>query len=139
MNTDDQKSLMTTIVSRRNTEPPRKGLTREEVWEGPDRGLIQCWEAGRARALAIPELAQQCLLGQLPVLNWKGGVCRALKKREKFGSLKYLAQWQGLRGEDLCIDISKARSITCTQTGMVVTFTPDQSKYINQNTESETD
>lgn len=130
---------MTTTVYRRNTEPPRTGLTRKEVWEGSDQGLINCWEVGRVRAVATPELAQRCLSGQLPTLGWKGGVSRALKKREKFGSLKYLAQWQGLRGEDLNIDRSKEVTVTCTETGMIVTFTLDQSKYINQNMDSDTD
>lgn len=130
---------MTMTVSRRSTEPPRPGLTREDIWEGPDQGLIKCWEVGRARAAENPDLARQCQVGQLPVLGWKGGVARALKKREKFGSLKYLAQWQGLRGEDLSIDRSKELTITCSKTGMVVTFTPDQSKYINQNTDNDID
>jgi hypothetical protein len=34
------------------------------------------------------------------------GVSRSLKKLEKYGSLKYLAQWQGLRGEDLDVDLA---------------------------------
>ncbi|MCY1179842.1 hypothetical protein D9M73_202590 [compost metagenome] len=62
---------------------------------------------------------------------------RTLKKREKFGSLKYLAQWQGLRGEDLQIDTSAELTLSCSRTGMVVTFTPDQSKYYNPQVEIE--
>jgi hypothetical protein len=70
-------------------------------------------------------------------LGWKGGVSRSLKKLEKYGSLKYLAQWQGLRGEDLDVDLSEERTLTCSRTRMVVTFTPDQAKYFNQVTEGE--
>lgn len=106
------------------------------MWEDHDKGLIKCWEVGRQRATRFPELANQCLAGELPVLGWKGGVSRSLKKLEKYGSLKYLAQWQGLRGEDLNIDLSEERELTCSRTAMVVTFTPDRSKYFNQVAEA---
>ncbi|MNE97141.1 hypothetical protein D3C80_1954430 [compost metagenome] len=66
------------------------------------------------------------------MLGWKGGVSRQLVKLEKFGSLKYLAQWQGLRGEDLDVDLATERTLICTKTEMTVTFTPDQAKYISQ-------
>ncbi len=66
------------------------------------------------------------------MLGWKGGVDRTLKKQEKFGALNYLAQWQGLRGEDLSIDTSQEYTLTCSRTGMVVIFTPDRAKYLNQ-------
>ena len=121
-----------TYVKRTIDTPPRTGLTREDLWEGQDKGLIKCWEIGRDRATKFPELAQRCLAGELPVLGWKGGVNRSLKKNEKFGCLKYLAQWQGLRGEDLDIDLSRERTLTCTSTKMIVTFTPDRAKYVNQ-------
>ncbi|MNL83306.1 hypothetical protein D3C87_2109190 [compost metagenome] len=71
------------------------------------------------------------------MLGWKGGVSRNLKKLEKYGSLKYLAQWQGLRGEDLDVDLGEERALTCSRTNMVVTFTPDRSKYFNQVSEVE--
>lgn len=73
----------------------------------------------------------------MPVLGWKGGVSRSLKKLEKYGSLKYLAQWQGLRGEDLDVDLNQERALTYSRTGMVVTFTPDRAKYFNQIAEVE--
>lgn len=119
-------------VKRRIEEPLRKELSYEEAWEGPDNGLIKCWEVGRARAEKSPALSDQCRQGELPVLGWKGGVSRTLVKLEKFGALNYLAQWQGLRGEDLDIDTTQETTLTCTKTGMIVIFTPDQSKYINQ-------
>ena len=128
---------MTKTVYRTNMALTRIGLTQKETWGGPDLGLIKCWEVGRTRAEENPELAQRCRAGELPVLGWKGGVSRRLKKREKYGTLKYLAQWQGLRGDDLCIDLSKEHTIICSKTGMIVIFTPDQSKYINQITDSE--
>ena len=117
--------------------PLRTGLNRDELWEGHDQGLIKCWEVGRQRAARFPDLARQCLAGELPVLGWKGGVSLSLKKLEKYASLKYLAQWQGLRGEDLDVDLDEERVQTCARTGMVVTFTPDRAKYFNQVTEVE--
>ncbi|MGY4816256.1 hypothetical protein ACVNP3_09940 [Pseudomonas chlororaphis subsp. piscium] len=130
---------MTTLVYRKIVEPNRTGLTHQEIWEAADKGLIQCWEIGRERAKEHPQLALQCSEGQLPPLNWKGGVSRKLKKLEKFGSLKYLAQWQGLRGENLDIDLATEYTLTCSLTGMLVTFTPDQSKYLNQTAEIDDD
>jgi len=106
-------------------------ITWEEAWKGPDEGLIRCWEIGRERALTQPELARHCIDGALPVLGWKGGHDRALKKPMKYGSFKYLAQWQGLRGEDLFIDTRTELTLTCKHTGMLTTFTPDQEKYAN--------
>lgn len=123
---------MTQRLHRSIDSPLRSGLTRTELWEGPDKGLIKCWEIGRQRAARFPEIADQCLAGELPMLGWKGGVSRGLKKLEKYGSLKYLAQWQGLRGEDLNVDLDAERALTCTRTKMAVTFTPERAKYFNQ-------
>ena len=123
---------MSQHIQRSIDSPLRTGLNREQLWEDHDKGLIKCWEVGRQRAARFPELANQCLAGELPVLGWKGGVSRSLKKLEKYGSLKYLAQWQGLRGEDLNIVLNEERELTCSRTAMVVTFTPDRSKYFNQ-------
>jgi len=124
-------------IHRSIDTPLRSGLTRDELWEAHDNGLIKCWEVGRLRAARFPDLVQQCLAGELPVLGWKGGVSRSLKKLEKYGSLKYLAQWQGLRGEDLDVDLDNEQALTCSRTRMVVTFTPDRSKYFNQVAETE--
>lgn len=124
-------------VYRAASEPLRANLTWHEAWEGQDKGLIKCWEVGRELATKNPDLAEQCARGALPVLHWKGGSNRTLKKREKCGGLFYLAQWQGLRGEDLDIDPDQERTITCSQTGMIVTFTPDHSKYANQKADAD--
>ncbi|MCR8975660.1 hypothetical protein [Pseudomonas sp. S11P7] len=128
---------MSRHIQRSIDSPLRTGLTRGQLWEDSDQGLIKCWEVGRQRAARFPELAQRCVAGELPVLGWKGGVSRSLKKNEKYGSLKYLAQWQGLRGEDLDIDLSVERSLTCSRTKMKVTFTPERAKYFNQVAEVE--
>jgi hypothetical protein len=120
------------IVRRSISEPFRSALSHEELWSGFDKGLIQCWEIGRKRAEEKPELAALCKNGELPVLGWKGGVSRQLLKLDKFGSLMYLAQWQGLRGEDLEVDLGIEKKLICTKTQMAVTFTPDQAKYSSQ-------
>lgn len=118
-------------IKRSYQEPKRKGLSYDERWNGPDRGLITSWEVGRELREKNPELAEKAKNGELPVLGWKGGVDRQLKKTEKFGTLKYLAQWQGLRGEDLDIDLNEERVVVCSATGMKVTFTGDSNMYKN--------
>lgn len=110
-------------------EPIRKELTWEERWKGDDRGLISCWELGRELREKKPELAKCAENGELPVLVWKGGVEKRLKITEKYGTLSYLAEWQGLRGEDLNINLSEEREIICSKTGMRVIFTVDTKKY----------
>jgi len=120
---------MGTHVVRSYSEPPREGLSWEQSWEGKDQGLITCWEVGRKISEKQPELAERARKGELPVLGWKGGVEKALKKKEKIGTLFYLAQWQGLRGDDLDIDLASEPQLTCTRTGMTVIFTGDPRKY----------
>lgn len=109
-------------------EPLRPNLSWQETWQSPDKGIIHCWETGRRRANAEPELAAACAAGHLPPLGWKGGVVKLLKKPEKHGSYKYLAEWQGLRGEDLCIEPDQELSMVCAKTGMTVIFTSDLTK-----------
>lgn len=115
----------------------RPPLSWSHTWQGDDNGLIKCWEVGRELATKRPDLEHACRNDELPVLGWKGGVSRSLKKSEKFGSLSYLAQWQGLRGENLDIDFAQDVVKTCSRTRMVVTFTADKTKYINQTMETE--
>jgi DNA helicase-2/ATP-dependent DNA helicase PcrA len=83
------------------------------------------------------ELSARCKSGIFPPLNWKGGVARELKKKEKFGSLKYLAQWQGIRGDDLYIDLEAEVTVTCSATRMVITFTSDLTKLADQQNGSD--
>lgn len=116
-------------IERSITEPIRKGAKWDERWNAEDDGLVACWERGREKQLENPALATQAIGGQLVVLPWKGGVEKAIKKKQKFGTLRYLAMWQGLRGEDLNIDSAKEITLNCTTTGMSVIFTSDIAKY----------
>jgi len=112
-------------IYRSNQEPVRKELTWEQQWKGSDNGIIICWEVGRQKSNRYPDLAKN---GELPILEWTGGIGEKIKKK-KYGSLNYLAQWQGLRGEDLDINLSKEKEIICSTTGTKVIFTSDASKY----------
>lgn len=115
-------------IFRSIKKPIREGLTWDERWREPDNGLINCWEVGRELAKREPELAEKAQRGELPVLGWKGGVEKKLKGK-KFGTLNYLAEWQGLRGEDLNIDPSEEVELVCSRTGMKVIYTPHVDKY----------
>ena len=116
-------------IFRSIKEPIREGLSWDESWKGPDNGLITCWEVGRKRAEREPELAEQAKRGELPVLGWKGGVEKKLKAKVKYGTLNYLSEWQGLRGEDLNINPSEEVELVCSRTGMKVIYTSDVEKY----------
>lgn len=122
---------MSQRIYRFYKEPKREGLSWEELWSGEDRGLITCWEVGREIREKDPDLAERAENGELPILGWKGGVERKIKKSVKYGTLRYLAQWQGLRGEDLDIDLSQELELICSKTGMKVIFTGDVRKYSN--------
>jgi hypothetical protein len=123
--------MMNQLIFRSYKEPKRKGLTWHERWKGDDKGLIICWEIGRELSQKEPELAELAKKGELPPLGWKGGVEIKTKKKQKYGTLFYLAQWQGLRGDDLNIDLSKEIELTCSKTGIKVIFTGDFEKYSN--------
>lgn len=122
---------MNGILQRPFSEPRRTGLTTEALWKGEDRGLITSWEVGRDFAKSEPELAERAKQGELPILPWKGGVKTPLKSGEKYGAFRYLAMWQGLRGDDLYIDLDKETSLVCARTGTKVIFTPELDKYKN--------
>lgn len=118
-------------VYRSIAELNRKGLSWDDLWKGADEGLIACWERGREKAIEDTELANCAQRGELPVLAWKGGVEKKIKTK-KYGTLKYLAQWQGLRGEDLNIHLNKEVEIVCSKTRMLVVFTADAKKYAEE-------
>ena len=120
---------MSKCIYRSCHEPIRENPSFDERWRGPDNGLIICWEIGRRRSIESPELAEQVKNGELPVLGWKGGVEKKIQKKEKYGCLNYLAEWQGLRGEDLDIDLTEEKEIVCSKTGMKVIYTGDATKY----------
>jgi hypothetical protein len=130
---------MSQRVYRSCREPIRKELTWEERWKGDDKGLISCWELGRKLREEKPALAKRAENSELPVLVWKGGVAKKIKKKGKYGTFHYLAEWQGLRGEDLNIDLSEEPEIICSKTGMKVIYTGDVEKYaddIDEGTDS---
>ena len=118
-------------VYRSNQEEPRPTLPWSERWEGEDGGLIVCWEVGRRKRQEQPELAERARRGELPKLGWKGGVVPdpPPKVKWKYGTMKYLAQWLGLRGEDLDIDLTEDREVTCSRTGVRVVFTGDTDRF----------
>lgn len=116
-------------------QPIREGLTWNEKWCGPDEGLIWCWERGRQERIERPNVAARADKGELVNLDWKGGTeePEGKKKRgsstkksssrtQKDGSLQYLATWQGLRGENLDIEVDGKRKIVCSKTKQTVEF-----------------
>jgi len=127
-----------TRIHRSNPLPIRSGLSWKERWESDDGGLIATWERGREIAAEDgrrakredepPTRSDRALAGELPILPWKGGVEKKLAGR-KYGTFKYLAMWQGLRGQDLDIEPSGETTLVCTRTGMSVTYTADITKY----------
>ncbi|OED42730.1 hypothetical protein AB832_02900 [Flavobacteriaceae bacterium (ex Bugula neritina AB1)] len=120
-----------TKIYRSFSELDRENLTWEETWKREDKGLIKNYEVGRALAIKKPELVEKAKRGELPVLGYKGGVEKALKKKEKIGALNYIAKWQALRGENLNIDMDEEIVLTCTKTNVRVTFTMDLEKLKN--------
>ena len=116
-------------VFRSSDEPIRDNLTWAETWKGEDQGLIKCWEVGRKLAEEDPALAIKAKNNELPALGWKGGFSEQLKIKEKYGTLSYLAKLQGLRGEDLSVDLLEEVELTCAKYGIKVIFTGDASKY----------
>lgn len=118
-------------IHRSIEELIRENPTWEEKWRGPDKGLIIAWEVGRKSSETEPELSIRAKNGELPATGWKGGVEKKIKKKEKYGTQRYLAEWQGLRGENLDIDITKEQVLTCSKTGMTVVYTDDIEKYRN--------
>ena len=120
---------MNNHIYRSCQQTEREGLSWDEMWRGPDKGLIKCWEVGRKTSKEDPILAERAKNGELPVLGWKGGVDKKIKKKEKYGTLNYLAMWQGLRGDDLNIYLNEEKELICTRTGMRVIYTDDESKY----------
>jgi hypothetical protein len=111
----------------------RTDQTWHERWKGPDSGIIASWERGREMSRERPDLAQRASNGELVILPWKGGVEKKLKAKRKYGTLCYLAMWQGLRGSDLDIDMGQEATLVCSKTEMSVTYTPDSTKYANDS------
>lgn len=113
------------------TKPIREKPSFDERWNGEDKGLIIAWEVGREKAINNPDLAIACINDQLPKLGWDGGHEKQLQKRTKYGSLLYLAQWQGLRGEDLDVDAMRddRKELFCNKTKMTTIFTTNMQHF----------
>jgi len=121
-----------TMVRRSVAEPIRQRLDWGTRWESDDRGLIAAWERGREKARESPELAAAVSSGVLPTLPWKGSGERKTKQGWRYGSLLYLAMWQGLRGEDLQVSLADDHQIVCSSTGMRVVFTSDEARLAEE-------
>ena len=119
---------MNMIINKSISEPIPLTTSWDESWGDLPAGLVTAWNTGRDKVERDPELAEAARTGQLIPLVWKGGVEKKILKTTKYGSMYYLAMWQGLRGEDLNIDLDSEPSITCSATGMTVIFTPDIEK-----------
>jgi hypothetical protein len=117
---------MSSIIFRSIETPLRKNLTWEELWVDKDMGLIYCWEKGIELSFDDPGLAERAKQGELVVLNWKGGVSKKLENDSEDGTFNYLATWQGLRGEDLNLDLDKTLTLTCTKYNHKVIFKPQR-------------
>ncbi len=126
-------------VRRSISSQIRSGLSIEERWRGADSGVIASWERGREisaeTSCDAQDLTARARRGELVILPWKGGVERSLKTKQKYGTMRYLAMWQGLRGENLEVDLAGDLERTCTATGMTVIYTNDASKYAGQEAE----
>lgn len=59
----------------------------------------------------------------------EGRRSEGVKKKQKYGTLYYLAMWQGLRGDDLSITLEEETTLTCSITKMNVIFTINMKKY----------
>lgn len=116
------------ILSKSISEPIHPISSWDESWGNLPAGLVTAWNTGREKMVKSPELAEAARNGQLVPLVWKGGVEKKILKTTKYGSMYYLAMWQGLRGENLNIDLDTEPSITCSATGMTVIFTSDAVK-----------
>lgn len=99
-------------INRSIDNPLREDLTWVERWNGPDRGLICSWEVGRRISVLDPILSQRAASGELVSLPWKSD------------TFYYLAMWQGLRGEDLAIDITTEQTIICQVSRKKVVYKP---------------
>lgn len=118
--------------------PVRTGLTWEQLWKGDDHGLIACWESGREFLAMEPFVADRAIAGELVSLPWKGGTesveenedgkekqngKNTNKNKSKYGTLRYLAMWQGIRGEDLDIIFTENTvTHTCQRTKREIAF-----------------
>lgn len=112
------------------SDPVCEILDFDQRINGDDRGLINAWNVGRNLALRNADLVRRMRDGELPELGVKGGVRKKIQAH-KIGSLWYLAQRQGLLGEDLDIDMSSEVEMICSRTGVRVLYTLDLEKLFS--------
>lgn len=120
------------LIEQSIANPPAFENDFNRRLKGPDKGLINAWLAGISYAQSHPVLAERAKKGELPALPYKGGVEKVIKTRNKIGALHYLAMWQGMRGEDLRVDMNADTTLVCQRTGVPVTFTLDIKKLFAQ-------
>jgi len=61
--------------------------------------------------------------GELIRLPWKNGIkVKDRPQSQLFAPLQYLAMWQGLRGDDLSVDLDGEPVFVCSKTRRRVTF-----------------
>lgn len=111
------------VVFRSIGEASRENPSWQERWGDLGHALITCWERGRELAGQDSDIAAAARAGELVPLSWKGGVAKPSKPNQRYGSLYYLATWQGLRGGDLDIDTAKSPELRCSRHGTVIRFT----------------
>ncbi|QRF55772.1 hypothetical protein [Variovorax paradoxus] len=116
-------------------DQPDPSESWEDRWGTPEKGLVTSWLRGIEMRHADNPAADAAAAGELPVLPWVGGCAKRLKNIYKLGSLNYLAMWQGLRHQDLSIDLELGATLECSRTGMIVTFTGDSSKLFSAASE----
>ena len=89
----------------------------------------------------VPELAARAKRGELIPLGWKGGIKPTINNegneiapqyKYKLGSYNYLAEYLGLRGEDLNIDTDYSNNLKCSRFGIIVEFTDDISRLSSE-------
>lgn len=108
--------------------PPSQPGDWTARWEGQDHGLIAAWFAGREYAQHAPDVAEQARRGVLVALPFKRGATTPVKGM-RWGTLLYVAMWQGMRGEDLDIDPTADVRLTCSSTGGAITYTLDSRRW----------
>lgn len=119
-------------AKRSISEPLRYRPDFDTRWRREDGGLITAWETGRKRAIEHPELAEAARNGALPRMDFDGGHDAALSNSAfKYGTMHYLAQLQGLKGEDLDVDSQRDEGLQlrCEATGMLTIFTADMERF----------
>ncbi|MCR1816136.1 hypothetical protein [Aliarcobacter butzleri] len=133
---EELKKIKDLKIIRSIETPIREFPSFEERWRGEDNGLITAWEVGREKAISNPQLKQFVLNGELPVLGYVGGYEKKLTNiKFKYASFYYLAQLQGLRGDNLDIDSNRdeGKFLICSKTNMKTIFTSNSENFNQSN------